>query len=74
MAALATKADLNELRTNLAALEARISRRRLNQLPPRLATLTAEQWAAAEAAGRVDRIRKAGGPCGSCSPRDSGGT
>ena len=44
-------------------------RYRLNQLPPRLATLTAEQWAADEAAGRVDRSRKGGYPAPPDDPR-----
>lgn len=37
-------------------------RHRLNQLPPRLATLTPERWAADEAAGLVDRSRRGGYP------------
>ena len=44
-------------------------RRRLNTLPPRLATLTPEQWAADEAAGRVDRRRKGGYPAPPDDPR-----
>lgn len=44
-------------------------RHRLNQLPPRLATLTPEQWAADEAAGLVDRSRRGGYPAPPDDPR-----
>ena len=44
-------------------------RHRLNQLPPRLVTLTPEQWAADEAAGLVDRSRRGGYPAPPDDPR-----